>query len=168
MNTPEDVILEMNWTFDSDPGRFQLWEQLIKPAMIRYASLQTPSNVNMAKQEAIGLAKWIRNNRYEKYFVNLNESYFDINGQPITDEQLYNLYKQSTPIPIQTPCVELEKEVERLKGKVNSLTLSSSINLKRRNELIEYLYKKAENFSNVYDDEGIEKNWQQFKTENNL
>ena len=37
--TPEEVILEMNWTFDSDPGRFQLWEQLIKPAMIRFASL---------------------------------------------------------------------------------------------------------------------------------
>jgi len=36
--TPEEVILEMNWTFDSDPGRFQLWEQLIKPAMIRYAA----------------------------------------------------------------------------------------------------------------------------------
>ncbi len=37
--TPEEIILEMNWTFDSDPGRFQLWEQLIKPAMIRFASL---------------------------------------------------------------------------------------------------------------------------------
>lgn len=36
MKSPEEIILGMGWTYDSDPSRFQLWEQLIKPAMIKY------------------------------------------------------------------------------------------------------------------------------------
>lgn len=36
MKTPEDIIKEMNWTYDSDPARFGMWESLIKPAMIKY------------------------------------------------------------------------------------------------------------------------------------
>ncbi|MFM2203715.1 MAG: hypothetical protein RLZZ605_679 [Bacteroidota bacterium] len=36
MKSPEEIILEMNWSYDSDPARFQMWEQLIKPAMLNY------------------------------------------------------------------------------------------------------------------------------------
>lgn len=37
MKTAEEIILEMGWTYDSDPARFQLWNELIKPAMEEYA-----------------------------------------------------------------------------------------------------------------------------------
>lgn len=38
--TPEEIITEMNWTYDSDPGRYALWCNLIRPAMINYAAAQ--------------------------------------------------------------------------------------------------------------------------------
>lgn len=37
MKTPEQIMLELNWTYDSDPARFQLFNELIKPAMELYA-----------------------------------------------------------------------------------------------------------------------------------
>ena len=37
MKTPEEILKEMNWTYDSDPGRHELFTKLIKPAMDKYA-----------------------------------------------------------------------------------------------------------------------------------
>lgn len=38
MKTVEQIIVEkFKWTYDSDPGRFQLFEQLIKPVAIEFA-----------------------------------------------------------------------------------------------------------------------------------
>jgi len=56
--------------------------------------------------------------------------------------EVYEWLDESTPIPILTPCVELEKEVERLKG------------------LIEKLHSEIAGISPVL--------WLQFKKQNNL
>lgn len=44
--TPEEIILKMGWTYDSDPGRHELWETLIKPAMEEYAQMEVKEKVN--------------------------------------------------------------------------------------------------------------------------
>ena len=33
MKKAEDICKELHWTYDSDPGRYQLFEGLIKPAI---------------------------------------------------------------------------------------------------------------------------------------
>jgi len=98
------------------------------------ASLQTPSNEKYWR-ERCELSELM----YLK--LNMGESHREIY------EQWQRL--KSTPIPIQTPCVELEKEVERLKG------------------LIEKMYLK--NYGHQWEDGSLTKeSLQQFKTENNL
>ena len=37
MKTPEEIMKEMHWTYDADPGRYSLFISLIKPAMENYA-----------------------------------------------------------------------------------------------------------------------------------
>jgi hypothetical protein len=37
MKTPEEIMKEMHWTYDADPGRYSLFISLIKPAMEKYA-----------------------------------------------------------------------------------------------------------------------------------
>ena len=60
--TPEEILKEMNWTYDSDPGRFTLFEQLIKPAMIAYSEQQEeplPSkNVKIETEGLLSGDKW--------------------------------------------------------------------------------------------------------------
>jgi hypothetical protein len=38
MKTPEEIMKEMHWTYDADPGRYSLFISLIKPAMENYAA----------------------------------------------------------------------------------------------------------------------------------
>ena len=83
----------------------------------KIASLQTPSN----EKYAIGFAEWLMENNYKWEIDDLvGYCWYEENesgeSKLYAAADLYNIYKQSTPIPIQTPCVELEKEVERLKG----------------------------------------------------
>lgn len=36
--TPEEIMKEMHWTYDADPGLYRLFVYLIKPAMENYAA----------------------------------------------------------------------------------------------------------------------------------
>src|SRR6188768_2587945 len=89
----------------------ELW---VKPAMQEWASLQTPSNENYWRERCEAAEKVIE-------FRELpHEEFYRRNEFP---NQVYRKWQElkSTPIPILTPCVELEKEVERLKGLIENL-----------------------------------------------
>lgn len=47
MKSPEEIMIELNWDYASDPGRHSLFYGLIKPAMCRYA--EQYKNKNTAK-----------------------------------------------------------------------------------------------------------------------
>lgn len=81
--TEEQIILKMGWTYDSDPSRFQLWEQLIKPAM-----------QECAKKEVIALLRWMKDNGVYIAWDDIGEYFLDIGTENYTPKQLYELFKK--------------------------------------------------------------------------
>jgi len=139
-------------------------------AMQEWATLQTPSNEKWVKaSERLpeylkkGFAKmsdYVPVRIYDDYekrviystarYCHDRKMWFDImhNSENNNVVNPIEWLDESTPIPIQTPCVELEKEVERLKGLINDLLETGYSGLEHEHEKKEFIDK--------------------FKTENNL
>jgi hypothetical protein len=144
------------------------WEEL----KIKVASLQTPSNekdlvvydqingdfIEVASlEDALKYIKEVATDPEEGIHpdiesIKVYKEVADVTLEEVEgEEETYKVKvipKQSTPIPILTPCVELEKEVERLKG------------------LIEKMY--IDHWRHRPSNKPLSETLLQFKTENNL
>ena len=157
MNTTIEDVLKKHVMKDKemDANMFYDWSkqesyQLILAAMQEYASLQTPSN--------------------DKYWIERCEAAEEVIERfvvsplhPDTSDKGKKVFAEwqelkSTPIPIQTPCVELEKEVERLKGLIKQRERSSHYTF----------YSHASTMTDHQIEKQFKERWETFKTENNL
>ncbi len=153
----------------------------IYAAMQEWASLQTPSNEKYGwvkaserepkigdyyyckvdtKQDCIvkTIVEWgkHKNGEFEYDDWDLdNVAHFGDFGE---DADVIEWLDESTPIPIPTPCVELEKEVERLKGLIKQRERSSHYTF----------YSDASTMTDHQIEKQFKERWETFKTENNL
>jgi len=68
MKTIEEIIVEkFKWTYDSDSGRFQLFEQLIKPVAIEFAQAYHEEKTRWISVKDNSMPKF-----YEHYLIKLN------------------------------------------------------------------------------------------------
>jgi hypothetical protein len=78
----EEEILKSKWTYDSDPGRFTLSEQVIFPAMREYA-----------REMSIGFVGWIIQEGYEVHSMDVFMKINDTGVSRIVNrDRLYDLY----------------------------------------------------------------------------
>ena len=145
MNTPtiEDVLSEQKifdesvkefpfeentktWTcsnntiVDYSRSAFQQGARFAKAAMQEWTSLQAHSN---EKYGFVKASERLPEKDGQIVIKNPIEGHYALGYFSLEEESKESLFDEgdewldeSTPIPIQTPCVELEKEVERLKG----------------------------------------------------
>jgi len=117
--------------------RIQARLQMLKETLENYnrwASLQTPSN-----DKTVG----------DCHIFIIEQSGEKPAGEKYSFDEVAELLKkfssQSTPIPIITPCVELEKEVERLKGLLIKEFNKSATYMNTKNRLMACEKFKTEN-----------------------
>ena len=119
--------------------------ELFAKGKVHQASLQTPSNVRWVK--ASERLPETSGKYYCKTFAHIKEIIWLNTALPGWDtlfkRDIAEWLDESTPIPIQTPCVELEKEVERLKGLIWEMYGDMGTALNIADEFIE---KEKNNF----------------------
>jgi len=122
--TIEDVLNRNGFDFDAFAYENEYSAKAIKAAMQEWASLQTPSNEKYGWID-VGVPPKKKGEYYLNVFSHrLGKDIRRIghyrNGKwhiknKVGPEDVIEWLDESTPIPL-TPCVESEKEVERLKG----------------------------------------------------